>query len=320
MTERTKSETKSPDRREGPATVRAGRRAVLVSRPGKVLFPDDGITKLQLAEYYASVGPAMVPLVRNRPVAMERYPDGLRGQRFYQKNVTAAPEWVIRVPIRKEGGRLTQMVCNDVATLVYLADQACVTPHAWLSRVDKPDHPDQLIFDLDPPEGRFAEARWAALLVRDLLAELGLPSVAKTTGGKGIHLMVPLDRRADFDAVRGFARAVGELLAAREPKRLTTEQRRGKRDGRLFLDAGRNGYAQHAVAPYGVRARAGAPVSTPLHWSEVEDRKLLPERFTVRTVPARVERDGDPWGPLRGRSLRAPSRLLDAMRSSNRAG
>jgi bifunctional non-homologous end joining protein LigD len=210
-------------------------------------------------------------------------------------------------------------VCNDVATLVYLADQACITPHVWLSRIDRPDHRDQLIFDLDPPEERFAEARWAALLVRDLLADLRLPSVAKTTGGRGIHVIVPLDRRAGFDAVRDFARSVAEVLAARKPKRLTTEPRRGKRNGRLFLDVGRNGYAQHAVAPYGVRARAGVPVSTPLHWSEVEDRKLRPERFSIRSVPRRVERDGDPWGTLRARSLREPSRLLAGIRSHRAA-
>jgi len=217
--------------------VGAGRRTLQVSRPAKILFPDDGITKLALAEYYAVVGSVMLPHVRGRPVAMERYPNGLGGHRFYQKNVGGSvPEWITTVPVRKERGELTLVVCNDVATLVYLADQACITPYVWLSRIDRSDHPDQLIFDLDPPEDRFAEARWAALLVRDLLADLRLPSVAKTTGGKGIHVMVPLDRRADFDAVRTFARAVAEVLAAREPKRLTTEQRRGKRNGRLFLD------------------------------------------------------------------------------------
>jgi bifunctional non-homologous end joining protein LigD len=283
---------------------------VEIARPGKLLFPDDGISKLDLAEYYAAVGAALLPHVRGRPVAMERYPDGLGGERFYQKEAGSVPGWVVTAEVRKEGGHLTQVVCNDIATLVYLADRACVTPHVWLSRIDRPDNPDQLIFDLDPPEHGFAEARRVALVLRDLLADLKLSSVAKTTGGKGIHVMVPLNRRAGFDEVRGFARAVADLLAARDPERITTEQRRDKRRGRLFVDVMRNAYAQHAAAPYAVRARPGAPVATPLHWDEVEDATLSPERFTMRSVPLRVERDGDPWGRLRGRSLTGPGDLV----------
>lgn len=156
-------------------------------------------------------------------------------------------------------------------------------------------------------------ARRTALLLRDLLADLKLPSLPKTTGGKGIHVVVPLDRRADFDDVREFARAVADLLAARDPKNLTTAQRKDKRRGRLFIDVMRNAYAQHAAAPYAVRARKGAPVATPLDWGEVEDGKLRPQRFTIHSVPDRMERHGDPWGRLRGRSLKGPKRLLDGM-------
>jgi bifunctional non-homologous end joining protein LigD len=293
---------------------------VEVSRPAKILFPDDGITKLDLAEYYAAVGSVMLPHIRGRPVAMERYPDGLRGGRFFQKEVARSiPGWVGTADVRKERGRLTQVVCDDVATLVYLADQACITPHVWLSRADRPDHPDQLIFDLDPPEGGFSEARRTAIVLRDLLAELKLPCVPKTTGGKGVHVMVPLNRGADFAVVREFARAVAGLLVARFPGRLTTEQRKDKRRGRLFVDVMRNAYAQHAAAPYAVRARPGAPVATPLHWSEVEDARLRPERFSMRAVRRRLERDGDPWGRLRGRSLREPSRILREMPSGEAA-
>jgi bifunctional non-homologous end joining protein LigD len=307
-------------RGQGQANVRAGRRSVKISRPAKVLFPDDDVTKLDLADYYAAVGKVMLPYVRGRPVAMERYPDGLKGQRFFQKKVSGSvPGWVGTATVRKERGRLTQIVCDNVATLVYLADQACVTPHVWLSRIDRPDNPDQMIFDLDPPEGRFAQARGAALALRALLTDLKLPSVAKTTGGKGIHVMVPLDRKAEFDDVRRFARGVAGLLAARDPNGLTTEQRKGKRGDRLFVDVMRNAYAQHAAAPYSVRARAGAPVATPLHWNEVEDSRLRAERFSIRSVRARVERDGDPWGTLRGRSLKGPGRLLDEIRSREAA-
>lgn len=315
MSDRTRK--RAPD---GSATVKAGRHAVEVSRPGKVLFPRDDITKLDLAEYYATVGQAMLPYVRRRPVAMERYPDGLGGERFLQKDVAdSLPRWAATASVRKERGRLTQIVCDNVATLVYLADQSCITPHVWLSRADRPDHPDQMIFDLDPPQGKFTEARRAALVLRDLLDELGLPSFPKTTGGKGIHVMVPLDRRAGFDSVREFARGVADLLAARDPKRLTTEQRKDKRRGRVFIDVMRNAYAQHAVAPYAVRARDGAPVATPLRWTEVEDGRLRAERFSIRSVPKRVERGGDPWGRFRGRSLKEPGRLLHEMVSQEAA-
>src|SRR3989442_8762177 len=184
------TEANAQRRDEGQASVRAGRRSVKVSRPGKILFPDDEITKLDLAEYYGGGGAVMLPHVRGRPVAMERYPDGLRGPRFFQKNVAGSvPSWIGTASVRKAKGQLTQIVCDNVATLVYLADQACITPHVWLSRIDRPDPPGQMIFDLDPPEGKFAEARRTALLLRDLLTDLKLPSVAKTTGAKGIHVM-----------------------------------------------------------------------------------------------------------------------------------
>jgi bifunctional non-homologous end joining protein LigD len=297
----------------GPLEIRAGRRTVVVSRPGKVLFPADGITKAQLAEYYASVAPAMVPLIRGRPVAMERFPDGLGGQRFYHKNLSKTPEWIHTVPVAKRDGELTQVVCDDAATLVWMANYACITPHVWTARADRLMNPDQLIVDLDPPEGRFGEARRVALVVRDLLGELGLPSVAKTTGGKGIHVMAPLDRSARFDEVRAFADRLGAALVADDPARLTMEFRKEKRGDRLFVDMGRNAYAQHAVAPFAVRARDGAPVATPLHWSEVEDRRLRPERFTMRAVARRVEQADDPWGPLRGRSLTKPRRALERL-------
>jgi bifunctional non-homologous end joining protein LigD len=296
-----------------PITIRAGRRGVTVSRPDKVLFPADGITKRDLAEHYARVAPRMLPLVRGHPVALERFPDGIRGMRFYHKNMKHTPEWVHTVTVGKRGGELEQVVVDEASTLVWMADQACITPHIWLSRADRLMNPDQLIVDLDPPEGRFSEARRVALVVRSLLSDLGLPSFPKTTGGKGLHVMVPLDRSKRFDEVRAFADALAGVLAADDPRRLTTEFRKEKRGDRLFLDMGRNAYAQHAVAPYAVRPRDGAPVATPLDWSEVEDRRLKPERFTIKAVGARVERGDDPWGTLRPRSLTKPIAKLRRM-------
>jgi bifunctional non-homologous end joining protein LigD len=297
----------------GPLTIRAGRRAVTVSRPDKVLFPADGVTKRDLAEHYARVAPAMVPLVRSHPVALERFPDGINGMRFYHKNMKHTPEWVQTVKVGKRDGELDQVVVEEAATLVWMADQACITPHIWLSRADKLMYPDQMIVDLDPPEGKFGEARRVALVVRALLDELGLPSYPKTTGGKGLHVMVPLDRKLRFDEVRGFADRLGAVLVADDPRRLTMQFRKEKRGDRLFVDMGRNAYAQHAVAPFAVRPRDGAPVATPLDWSEVEDRRLKPEPFTITAVAARVERGDDSWGPLRGRSLTGPARRLARM-------
>jgi bifunctional non-homologous end joining protein LigD len=295
--------------------VKVGRRIVGVSNPGKVLYPGDGITKGDLVEYYRQVAGRMLPHLRGRPVAMERYPDGIDGERIFQKDVPGHfPGWIDRAKVHKQGGTLQQVVCEQAATLVYLANQACVTPHVFLSRTDRLDHPDQLIFDLDPAGDDFGAARRAALALRSLLEELELPSFPKTTGGKGVHVTVPLDRRADFDTVRRFARDVAAVLAARHPDRLTTEQRKRDRKGRLYLDVMRNAYAQTAVPPYAVRARPGATVATPLDWSELEEPSLRPSAFTIGSVLPRFE-ETDPWKDLRrrGRSLSRARRRLDAL-------
>lgn len=283
--------------------VQAGSKAVPVSQPDKVLFPEAGVTKRELAEYYNTVAQAILPYLRDRALAMERYPEGISGPRIFQKHIPDYfPTWVNRVEVEKEGGTLTQVVCDDAPTLVYLAAQACITPHVWLSRIDLPARPDQLIFDLDPPGDDFAAARSAALAVRSLLDELGLPSFAKTTGQRGIHVAVPLDRSADFDCVRSFAHEAAGELVARHPSRLTLEQRKDRRGGRLYLDLMRNGYAQTAVAPYAVRARPQATVATPLAWEELGDRSLHPDRFTLRNSPRRIADTQDPWEGMRRQS------------------
>jgi bifunctional non-homologous end joining protein LigD len=300
----------------GALRIRVGRRTIEVSNPGKVLFPDDGITKADLVDYYRRIGPWMLPHMRGRPVTMERFPDGIAGPRIVHKSVPDHfPDWIARVKVSKRDGSIEQLLAEDAATLAYLANQASITPHVWLSRVDRPDNPDEMIFDLDPPGDDFADARAAALWLRELLEELGLPSFVKTTGGKGLHLTVPLDRGADFDTVRGFARDLAEVLAGRHPDRLTTEQRINQREGRLYLDAGRNAYAQTAVSPYAVRAKPGATVATPLDWDEVEDASLRPSRFTWRTIFERLEAGHDPWKALRrrGRSLTRARARLDAL-------
>jgi bifunctional non-homologous end joining protein LigD len=278
--------------------ITVGGITVPITHPGKVLFPADGITKADLARYYADAADSMLPWLRDRPITMVRYPDGLDGQRFFQKNAPAYfPDWIRRVRVGKEGGEVEHAVCDNPATLVYLANQACIEIHAFLSRVDKLDAPDQMVFDFDPPDARrFADVRRAALWARDLLAgELGLTSFVRTSGGRGLHVHVGLNRRAGFEEVREFAHRVGEVLARRHPDAITVEQRKDKRGDRIYADVMRNAYAQTVVASYGVRARPGAPVATLLSWAEVEDDGLEPARFTMATIRARLDDGPGPW-------------------------
>lgn len=301
---------------ETPATVRAGRRTVEISRPGKVLFPDDGLTKADLVEHYLAVADRMLPELRGRPLMMERYPDGIGRRPLMQKNTPDYfPDWVHRVELGKAGGSVDYAVCDNTESLAYLANQACVTLHRWPARADRPHHPDRLIFDLDPPGDDFAPVRAAAAATRELLDELGLASAVMTTGSRGLHVIVPLDRHADFDTVRAFAHDAAEILAARHPDSLTTAARKEGRGGRLYLDVQRNAYAQTAVAPYAVRARPGAPVAAPLTWDEAADPAIHARTWTVASIRDRLA--DDPWAdtPKRGHRLTAARRRLDKLRA-----
>ena len=311
--------TAGGQRVSGAEKVRIGRHTLSLSSLDKVLFPDVGVTKGDLIEHYRRVAPRMVPHMKGRPVSMQRYPDGIEGQGFYQKDAPDYfPDWIRRVTVEKKGGTVEHAICDSPAALVYLANQNCITPHVWLSRAERLHHPDRLIFDLDPPGEDFDAVRFAAGALRELLRELGLDPFAMTTGGRGIHLLVPLDRRADFDFVRAFARDAAEVLAGRHPDRLTTESRKNKRRGRLFLDVMRNSYAQTAVPPYAVRARAGAPVAVPIAWRELPDPALTGSRWNTRNLASRL-RKKDPWEGLarRARSLTAPRRKLDRLLASS---
>ncbi|HEX6446213.1 MAG TPA: non-homologous end-joining DNA ligase [Streptosporangiales bacterium] len=278
------------------ARVSAGRRTVEIGNAGKVFFDDVGVTKRDLAEYYRAVAPVLLPHVRGHPLAMQRFPHGIGGEGFIQKKVPdPAPDWLGRVSVpRERGGEVTMPVLDDAAGLLVLVDQAVVTLHPLLSRADRLRCPDRMVFDLDPSKEDFGSVRTAALALRELLDELRLPGYVMTTGSRGLHITVPLDRSADFDEVRTLARGVADVLASRHPDSLTTEVRKDKRRGRIFVDILRNAYAQHAVAPYSVRPLPGAPVATPLRWEEV-DGDLTAQRWTLRDVPQRVADGGDPW-------------------------
>jgi bifunctional non-homologous end joining protein LigD len=276
---------------------------VQVTHPEKVLFPDDGITKGELVAYYRTVAPRMLPLISGRPVTMQRFPDGIGKGGFLQKQVGRHfPDWIGRVTAPNRRTRqatvreqVTYVVCRHPDDLAYLANQGCVTPHVWLSRTPDIHHPDQMVFDLDPASDDLGVLRAAASSLRGLLEELGLAAYLKSSGSRGLHVVVPLVPAADTDTVKVFSIAVAEALANRYPDDFTTEGRIANRHGRLYLDIGRNGYAQTMAAPYAVRARPGAPVSVPLDWSELDG--FQPGGHTVRDIADRLDAP-DPWAGM----------------------
>lgn len=298
--------------------LRVGRQTVPLSNTAKVLFPADGITKGDLIGYYRDIAGVMLPYLRDRPLSLARYPEGITGERIFQKNVGRHfPDWIPRAEVDKAGGELCQVLAEKPADLVYLANQASIELHSVLSRTGALHQPDQLIFDLDPPgDDRFGDVRTVALRLRAILADdLGLTSYVKTTGSRGLHVEVVLTPQEDFDTVREFARQVAVVLCAALPDLVTVEPRKAARGDRIYADIMRNGYAQTAVAPYSVRARPGAPVAVPLHWDEVTDPKLSPRGVTIRTIASRLDQlasSGDPWaGMARHRyGLSRPLRLV----------
>ncbi len=298
---------------------RADRDDLVVTHPEKVLFPGDGITKGDLCAYYERVAPLMLPHLRGRPVTLERFPAGIDKKGFIQKDVAKGfPAWLERVEVPKRGepdeGPVHYPLATDLRSLLWLANQNSVTQHVWCSRVPRLERPDVCVIDLDPSGDDASAVGRAALLVRDVLGELGAPSFVKTTGSKGFHVVVPLDREAGFEASWRFARGAGALLVKRHPELFTQEFIKADRAGRIFVDTGRNGPGATFAAAYAVRPRPGAPVSAPCTWAEVERGDASPRSFTLRTIPARLDEVGDVWEELPGASisLKAPMEALEA--------
>ena len=279
----------------------------MITHPEKVLFPDDGITKGELAAYYEAIAPVMLPHIRGRPVTMERFHRGIGEKGFFQKNVVKGfPEWLERVEVGKNKGTVHHPVVRDTRGLVWLANQNSITPHVWTSRVPHVEKPDICIIDLDPADDDGSRLRAAAIFVRDVLAERGLSSWVKTSGSKGFHIAVPLDGKAEYGAVARFAQGLGALVVQRDPNNFTQEFHKVDRGGRILVDTGRNEYSATFAAAYAVRPRAGAPVSAPCTWREVEDGSVGPRSLTLRNMVARVAELGDVWADLLecGQSLR----------------
>jgi bifunctional non-homologous end joining protein LigD len=310
-------EDKEPEavKQERPVTetIRRGKRELRLSSLDKVFFPEDGITKGDLLDYYRRVAPAVVPHLRDRPFTMKRYPDGAHGKFFFQKDAPKhMPEWIPRVEYRstsretREKRTIAYPLVNDELALLWMVNMGCIDLNAWYSRVDKPDRPDFCLFDLDPsPDVGFRETVQVALLIKELMDALGLESHAKTSGSDGIHVLVPVSRRHTYADTRRFAEVVAGALVRAHPKLVTTEWAKAKRRG-VLIDANQNGEGKTIASVYSVRPHDGAPVSTPLRWEEVTP-DLDPKSFTMEVVLDRVARDGDLFEPvLHGRqSLRA---------------
>jgi bifunctional non-homologous end joining protein LigD len=260
-----------PERAE---TIRIGRHDVKVTRPDKVLFPEDGITKRDMVEYYRRISPWILPHLKSRPLSLERFPDGIDQTRIIQKSVSRYyPEWIKTATVKKVGGSVRHVVCEDEATLAYLGNQAAITPHIWLSRTDKLDFPDQMVFDLDPSGEDFAPVKATAESLRRLLSRAGLAAFAKTSGSRGLHVVVPLKRDSDFDSVRAFARRIAKIAVEEDPGNRTIEVHKAKRGGRVYVDTNRNAYAQ--------KDQESAPLA-------------LPKRPTRHRSPG-GSRNGDGW-------------------------
>jgi len=290
-----------------------------LTRPNKVMFPGTGISKYDLAEYFSRVADLMLPHLKDRPLTLKRFPDGLEGDSFYQKNAPQnIPEAARTVQLQnRQGGTTTYLICNNRTTLMYLADLACITPHIWLSRREKPDHPDRMVFDLDPSNGEFRAVSDAAQLLRAFLEAIDLKPYVMTTGSRGVHVVVGLKRKQNFDEVRTFARKVADRLAELYPDKLTTEVRKSKRSGRLFLDTARNAYGQTSVVPYAPRAIKNAPVATPLSWKELNKRDMESQKYKMKNVFRRISGKEDPWRVFGKHTftLNGRSELLEKIKS-----
>jgi bifunctional non-homologous end joining protein LigD len=291
-----------------------GRRHVRLTSPDKLLFPGDGVTKRDLADYYAEIGPTLVPHLRDRPFTLKRYPYGIRGQPYFAKQAPKGkPSWVptrqFRTWPREGGSRLVDFaLVNEPAAAVWMVQMNCIDMNAWYSRVDKPDRPDFVLFDLDPPESRngFAQAIQVAHLIHEALERLELRSYVKTSGADGIHVLLPITRRSTYKDTYEFAELVSRGVEAENPGLATTEWLKKKRRG-VLVDHRQNGHGKTIASVYSVRPKPGAPVSTPLRWEELGP-KVRPRDFGMREALARVEKHGDLFEPvLRGGQALGPA-------------
>lgn len=277
---------------------------VELSHEDKLYFPLSKITKGEILDYYEAITPYLLPYIHNRPITMDRFPGGITGQSFYQKNAGAYfPDWIeTKTVINKSAHSkhsVTQyVVCQNAATLVYIANQGCITPHMWLSKIDKLNYPDVLIFDLDPAGHlvkNFKLISKTAVMLKAALEKLELTAYLMTTGSRGLHVRVDIKRELTFDEVRAFAKTVAKKVVEQDPMHLTLNARKEQRVNKILIDIMRNSFGATAVVPYAVRAREDAPVATPLEWHELNDPKLRSDTYTIKNIFKRLDKTADVW-------------------------
>lgn len=262
----------------------------------KIFFPDAEITKGDILNYYDSISELILPYLKDRPLMMQRFPDGIRGEGFYQKEAgDYFPDWIETMKIEKEGGVVNQVICNNSSSLKYLVNQGVLCFHTWQSVKTNINNPDKLIVDLDPPKGDFEIVRDAANVLFEFFNEVDISAYLMTTGSEGLHIMVPLDGKSDFDTVRNTAKMLGSKMTKKHPELFSREQRKSKRKGKLYFDIQRNAYAQMTVSPYTVRPVKSAAVATPLSWDELIKNELNSQSYTVKNLHNRLSQKDDPW-------------------------
>lgn len=274
---------------------------VEISSPDKILFPKTGITKRQLAEYYAAVSEYILPHLHNRPISMQRFPNGIAKPGFYQKERSDYfPAFVkpVRVKLKNEGSK-TYVLVHNTETLVYLANQSNIPIHTWLSRKGNINKPDLVIWDLDPTDASFEKVREGAFLMRDFFKEsFKIEPYLKTTGSRGLHIVIPIKPENSFTTVRKLAKQIADDFAAKHPKLFTTEMLKKERGKKVFVDYLRNSFAQTAVAPYAVRPKEGAPVAMPIHWKQLGDKDFDSQHYNIGNALDHLKKTGDIWKDL----------------------
>ena len=277
--------------------MKANLSKINIAHKNKVLFPESGITKNDLILYYDRIANYILPYLKNRPLTMQRFPEGINKKGFFQKHIpNYFPDWITTTRIKKIGGWVEHVVCNSKETLLYLVEQGVITFHIPLSTVHCIELPDKLVFDLDPPKGNFKLAIKAARILQNLLEnELDFKTFVMTSGSKGLHVVAPLLQKDNFNEVHDFAKNIAQHICDKYPNDFTTAIRKNKREGKLYIDFLRNSYAQTSVSPFSVRAIENAPVATPIYWSELDDKSLNPQLYTIENIFNRLETRDNPW-------------------------
>ncbi len=278
--------------------IKINNKEISLSKTDKILYPDSDITKADIIEYYRKIWENIAPYATDRPLVMQRFPDGIQEQGFFQKKISDYfPGWIDTITIKeKESNEKAEYVnCNKEETIAYLANQGAVVLHGWLSKKSNLNQPDRMIFDFDPSGYDFEKVKKGALLLKELLDQCYIHSYPLIRGSKGIHVIIPLKEKDDFDDIRNVAKQIAEIVTKRDDKNFTTETSKNKRGHKVFVDYLRNSYGQTSILPYSLRAIDNAPVAVPLDWDEIKDKELDPQKYNISNIFHRISQKQDPW-------------------------